>query len=311
MRICLVKGGPSLEYDVSLKSAKTIRTTLEELGHEVEEILIPKTGKLPHALFTSRCDLFYPVMHGHMGEDGLIQALFELLDRPYVSEDVLTSSIGMDKDTQLRLFAQAGIPTARTVCLRQSDKLPDRLFDAEHYIVKMNSGGSSIGIEKADRKGLDAALARVFELDERVLIQEEISPLRELECLVFYDYSDDEVKVAGPIEVSASAPYYVYENKYSDRVRCIPPEEVLIDEEIRNKITQYAARAFRAVHGSLYMRVDFFLSGSRLMINEINTIPGSTPSSHLLVLAGQAGGMKAFVSNLIENALIRYNRKKV
>lgn len=306
MRIMLVKGGPSLEYDVSLRSAALIRKTLENLGHEVSEILIPRDGEIPQQLFSGKCDLVWPVTHGRLGEDGCLQGLFECLRVPYASEDVETSALGMDKDLQLRLFSAAGIPCPRTVTLTEADNSDHGIFSCDEYIVKMCCGGSSIGVRKCGRSGLSAAVESVLEMDERVLVQECVNPLRELECLVL-SREDGEIMVLGPVEVIAEKPYYIYENKYSSSTSCVPAE---LDRELESRIEDYARRAFRAVHGSLYMRVDFFLSGSRLMINEINTIPGSTATSHIIPLSGWIGGMENLVSIIISAALERHRRRQ-
>lgn len=306
MTVMLVKGGPSLEYDVSLRSAALIRKTLENLGHEVREVLIPRDGELPRQLFCEKCDLVWPVTHGRLGEDGCLQGLFECLRIPYASEDVATSALGMDKDLQLRLFSASGIPCPRTVTLTGTGNLDQVVFSCDEYIVKMCCGGSSIGVRKCTRSTLAAAVESVLEMDERVLVQECVTPLRELECLVLCR-EDGEIMVLGPVEVMAGKPYYIYENKYSSSTSCVPAE---LDSALGSRLKDYAIKAFRAVHGSLYMRVDFFLSGSKLMINEINTIPGATATSHIIPLSGWIGGMENLVSVIISAALERHRQRQ-
>ena len=308
MRVLLLSGGSSLERDVSLCSAKVIRESLLRLGHIVHHIHLEDGWKADESFL--QCDIIWIAMHGHQGEDGIIQGLCECFDRPYVSEDVLTSAIGMDKNIQSALFAQAGISTVPSIMVRKGQKLPDSLFESERYIVKMNAGGSSIAMSLTDRSGLEAALNEVFLYDEAALIQKEIRPLRELECLALLDNRNDELSVLGPIEVNAKLPFYVYENKYSADIEVIRPENVNISKAMKDEIHRQAAAAFKAVHGSLYMRIDFFLSGDHLMINEINTVPGSSPTSHFNILAEEYGGLDKTVQMLLESALKRYNKRK-
>lgn len=300
----LLKGGSSPEFEVSLRSAQTIEAALRRLGHEVVAITIPRDGRIPAEVFTIRADLAYPVMHGHQGEDGIIQGMLEALGLPYVSEDVLTSAVGMDKAIQTALFRDAHIPVVETAVVERGESMPP-LPEADEYIVKVACGGSSIGVEKCSPAELEAVIAKVLELDRRVLVQPCIKPLRELECLVYKDNRDGTKHFLGPVEVMASAPYFVYENKYSSAVSLIRPDKVDIAQGTREALRDYALRAFDTIHGSLYMRIDFFLSDGRLTLNEVNTIPGSTPTSHFNILCEQAGGLDAVLDVLIHSALAR------
>lgn len=309
MRVLVLEGGRSLEHDVSLRSARTIVESLTRLGHEVSLMEIGMDGRIPPSLLEPDADIIYPVMHGHQGEDGIIQAVAECTGLAYVSEDVATSAIGMDKALQAAIFRDAGIQGARSCVLTRSEKIPDDLFDCPHYIVKMSGGGSSIGIVRCDRSHLEEALDEVFTYDERLLVQEEVTPLRELETLVVCDNRNMGIHVAGPVEILPSSPFYVYENKYCDSNRVVARAMLDLDEEMQERIRRTAIRAFRAVHGSLYMRIDFFLTPGRLLLNEINTIPGSTPTSHFIYLAEELGGLDALVQLLLDSALARHERR--
>lgn len=306
MHVLVLQGGQSLEHDVSLRSAATIVASLERLGHEVTLLTIGRDGRIPPSLLSCDADIIYPVMHGHQGEDGIIQAVAECTGLPYVSEDVTTSALGMDKALQAAVFSASGIQMAASRVLRRGERIPDDLFECGHYIVKMSSGGSSIGIVRCDRRHLHQALEEVFTYDEWALVQEEVTPLRELETLVVHDNRDGSTHVLGPVEILPSSPFYVYENKYSAGNRVVMPCDVELDADMKETIRDSALKAFSAVHGSLYMRVDFFLSGDRLLINEINTIPGSTPTSHFIYLAQEMGGLDRLVQFLIDSALARH-----
>ncbi len=305
MKIFLLSGGKSPEYDVSLKSAKVIKNSLLRLGHEVEEAVIPRDGKVPSSLFNTSADLIYPVMHGREGEDGSIQGLADCLGLPCASERVLTSAIGMNKHIQLLLFEKAGIPTVPTIAVKKGESYDLSALKGEEFIVKMNSGGSSIGVYRTKLDGIDEALKKVFKLDEFALIQPYVTPLRELECLAVKDNRNGKTSILGPLEVLSSSPYYIYENKYSDDVSVVTGDAVKVRKEIKEKIRALSLQAFEAIQGSLYMRIDFFLSGDEIFINEINTIPGSTEHSHFNILAVEAGGLDAVVETIVQSALAR------
>ena len=310
LHVLLLKGGRSPEHDVSLRSAATVRESLIMLGHKVEEVLIGRSGRIPPALFESHADIAWISMHGAQGEDGTVQALLECLGMPYVSENVMTSAVGMDKDMQTRIFKEAGLRTVPTLKLDRVE-IPSNLPQSRRYIVKMNHGGSSIGMEAVEREGLEAAVARVLEMDDSVLVQPLLEPLRELETLVMKDNRTGEVHAYGPVEVIATKPYYVYENKYSAAsTSLLRKDGIDIDESTLDEIRKSAIKAFNALSGSLYMRVDFFLYNGVVYINEVNTIPGSTPTSHFNVLSEEMGGFDKAVAFLLDSALARARGKR-
>ena len=318
MKILLIKGGRSLEHNISLRSAQTVRNVLEEMGHEVKELLLPPSGDILLQLFQCDYDIAYPVMHGRLGEDGCIQGLLELIGKPYVSEKVFTSSIGMNKLKQHEILHYHSIPLVPTIGLHRDGKETERMMlenfmtQEDSFIVKINEGGSSIGVFSCDRNSLANALEEAFAYDDTVLVQKRISPLREFECLVIKD-KDGRILTAGPLEVIADKPYTDYENKYSAAVTHTveAKDNENLTQETVHRLHALASQAFTALEGSLYMRVDFFMDKEGMIyLNEVNTIPGSTPTSHFNILSNELGGFSCVIAIMLESAIARHEKDK-
>jgi D-alanine-D-alanine ligase len=227
--------------------------------------------------------VFFPVLHGTYGEDGTIQGLLEMANVPYVGCGVLASAAAMDKGIAKALFAQAGLEqVAYKVYLRKDwERYPEGLLDDVEatfgkypLFVKPCNLGSSVGISKAkDRESLRRAMAEAARFDRRIIVEEGVSA-REIEVSVL---GNDEPIASVPGEVIAGAEFYDYQDKYFSSASQIqipadlPPE---VAEEIRRQ----AIIAFKAIDGSGLARCDFFLERgtNRILINEVNTLPGFT-----------------------------------
>jgi D-alanine-D-alanine ligase len=257
-------------------------------------------------------DVVFPVLHGPMGEDGTIQGLFELLGIPYVGSGVLGSAVGMDKIAAKMIFDQQGIPQARWRWFTRADYerdgvgLLDNIANDLRYplFVKPANMGSSVGIAKA-RHGVEFAAAVDLALrhDRRVVVEAGIDA-RELEISVL---GNDEpiASVAG--EIVPGNEFYDYAAKYLDdtsRVE-IPAQ---IDAATLAEVQRLAVHAFRALDLAGLARVDFFLErgSGRLLLNEVNTMPGFTSISMYPMLWAASGmPLEALVSRLIDLALER------
>ncbi len=328
MRVLIIKGGESVEHEVSLSSARNIRSTLESLGHEVDEILISKSGAFLHEGdavtidiergFISNgspllFDVVFPITHGFGGEDGKLQGLLELMHLPYASEDSLTSQLGMHKMDQEILFEKAGIPTVPSITVTKADTASDIISHlGTSLVVKPESGGSSVGViilEEATEKSLAAAIETTLTLDDRVMVQRYIQPLRELDVGALYSFREDRLTLLGPVEIKTEEDFLDYQAKYHD-VRTKIDSNPDITPEIKERMLTLARKAFFAVHGSMYMRLDFFLSGDEVILNEINTIPGMTMTSHYPVLSKEIGGLEKVLPVLLENAILREEKER-
>ena len=266
-----------------------------------------------------RLDVVFPVLHGSYGEDGAIQGLLELAALPYVGAGVLGSAVGMDKDVMKRLLRQAGIPVARSVTLRgaaitDAVAVADRLAEAGigyPCFVKPANLGSSVGISKiAGAAALPAALTTAGRYDTKVLIEEGIL-CREFEIAVIGDPESDMVRASLPGEVIPGREFYDYVDKYvGTSSRTVVPAHLPAD--IQQEMAALARRTFDVLECHGMARVDFFLrtGDQKLFVNEINTIPGTTPIS-LFPQMWEASGVPFadVVDQLIAFALERHRRR--
>jgi D-alanine-D-alanine ligase len=259
-------------------------------------------------------DVVFPVLHGTYGEDGTVQGLFELADIPYVGSGVLASAVGMDKAIMKSLFRDAGIPICRWIVVHPAMDAPDAIAARVASeigcpcFVKPANLGSSVGISKVKAVGdLAAAVEEAGKYDLKVVIEAGIDA-RELECAVL---GNEAPEVSGVGEIVPSHEFYDYADKYVDggATSIIP---AVLPSEVTDEARSLAARTFRAVDASGMARVDFFLERGtdRLYVNEINTIPGFTPSSMFPKLWEAAGRpFASVVEQLIELAVARHGAR--
>jgi D-alanine-D-alanine ligase len=254
-------------------------------------------------------DVIFPVLHGPLGEDGTVQGLLRLANIPFVGSGVLGSAVAMDKDVAKRLLRDSGIPVADWVSLRRRDPArPDFARLAERLglplFVKPANMGSSVGVHRvADEDAFEAAVKDAFAYDRKVLVEEHIDG-REIECAVL----GNEAPLASvPGEIIPRHDFYSYEAKYLDQEGAdlvIPAD---LSEDDAQRVQDLAIRTFQALCCEGMARVDFFLQpGGRLLVNELNSIPGFTRISMYPKLWEATGlGYSALVDRLIELALER------
>ncbi|MEB3102245.1 D-alanine--D-alanine ligase [Ferviditalea candida] len=266
---------------------------------------------------TAPVDVVFPLLHGTFGEDGTIQGLLEMADIPYVGAGVLASAVGMDKVMMKKIYAQEGLPQClyRHFTRHQWEK--DREFAITEIevtlgypcFVKPANLGSSVGITKAKkREELIEAVDLAFRFDRKVIVEEAIDA-REIEVSVL---GNEEPRASLPGEIVPSNEFYDYKAKYIDGKSSmiipaeLPPEQI---EELR----ELAIRAFKAIDGSGLSRVDFFVgrNDGRIMINEINTMPGFTPYSMYPLLWKESGvSYGELLDELIRLAVQRHEEKR-
>lgn len=260
-------------------------------------------------------DVVFPVVHGTLGEDGALQGLLKTLDMPFVGSDVLGSAVGMDKDVTKRLLRDAGLSIAPFATFnRQSAQQADfAALSAElgtPLFVKPANQGSSVGVSRvASADELEHALSLALSFDHKVLVESAIVG-REIECAVLGNDAP-EASVCGEI-VMADDGFYSYETKYiseSGATIAVPAE---LDEAISDEIQRIAIAAFKTLECAGLARVDVFLTADRrIVINEINTLPGFTRISMYPKLWQASGlGYQALVTRLIELALERHEQAR-
>jgi D-alanine-D-alanine ligase len=282
VRVAVLAGGRSSEHDVSLSSAESVRAGLAEGGHEALDVRIDREGRWtydgqPVALEPSRglldVEVAFPVLHGPFGEDGTVQGLLELLDVPYVGAGVMASAVAMDKAVFKDLMSAHGIPQVDYVAVREGGTVALR----PPVFVKPARLGSSVGIGKAwSESDLDGALAGAFEHDPLVLV-ERFSDGLEVECSVL-GHRAPIASQPGEI-VLTNSDWYDYEAKYQPGgMELVVPARV--PDEVREEVRRLAVEVFKLVDCSGMARIDFFVEdGDRVLVNELNTIPGFTSTS--------------------------------
>jgi D-alanine-D-alanine ligase len=229
-------------------------------------------------------DVVFPVLHGAFGEDGTIQGLLEMAGIPYVGANVFASAAAMDKEFAKKLTAAAGIPAGRYAVLRagQSLSAADQERLGLPVFVKPARGGSSFGITKvSDWAYLDAAIAAARAVDPKVLVEAAIVG-REIECGVLegeYGGAPEASLLAEVRMVAGGHEFYDFEAKYLDD-SCEYDIPALLSDEVTAEIRRLACEAYTALDCAGLARVDFFVTpDDRVYLNEINTMPGFTPTS--------------------------------
>ncbi len=339
LRVMVVFGGRSGEHEVSLASARAIIETLKKNDrYEIVPAGITKDGlwltsedpmgdletyrtKDPHArsLPSSLDDIgvVFPVLHGPYGEDGTIQGMLELAGVPYVGSGVLGSAASMDKVTMKKIFAYHGLPQVEWLGLTRKEWEGDRKTWVRRIgnklgypcFVKPSNLGSSVGISKAtNAEELEEALDLAAGLDRRIIV-EAAADAREIEVSVLGN-ENPKVSVPGEILVH-SQDFYDYEAKYTEgSSRVVAPAD--IPGGAAMEIQNIARAAFRAVDAAGMARIDFFFENDtgRVLLNEINTIPGFTPMSVYARLWDASGlPYDQLLNRLIDLALERQDER--
>lgn len=278
------------------------------------DVLYAEPGSVPKDL--GEVDVVFPLLHGPYGEDGTLQGLLELSGVPYVGAGVLASAVGMDKEYMKRVLTSFGLPVGPYTVLRPREwagpaaaraKVVD--FAARHgwpVFVKPARAGSSFGISRVDGPdGLDAALAQARRHDPKILVEAMVRG-REIECGVLE--FEDGPRASVPAEIATSDAghtFYDFTAKYLDTADVRVPAP-LTGEQVA-QVQGLALRAFDAVSAEGLIRADCFLTDDgTFLINEINTMPGFTPSSMYPRMWQESGvDYPELVDRLIQAALRR------
>ena len=296
--IYIDKDGKWFEYSKKINEIEVL-----EVGEEIKE----KEPILNPIEYLQECDVIFPILHGLYGEDGTIQGMLELIKKPYVGCKVLSSSICMDKAYSKIIFDTAKINQAKYIYIKNSEMdyvLIDKNSNEKEYsleeiakiaekelsypvFVKPSNSGSSVGIKKAhNEQELIEAIKYASEFDRKILIEEEIKG-REVECAVL---GNNKVLASCVGEILPAEEFYTFDAKYKNaESRVLIPAD--LPENISDEIRNTAIKAFKAVDGSGLARVDFFIENktNRVIINEINTMPGFTQISMYPKLWGEMG----------------------
>lgn len=324
MKVAIICGGPSSEHEVSCISAAGVLSAIDRSKYEPVLIGITKTGKwvllpLDHEFKISNgvlpsvpenapeissdltklnVEIAFPVLHGAYGEDGEIQKHFESIGIKYVGNGVEASANAMDKSIAKEIFKKAGLKVASGAELKLGDEISD-LGVGYPLFVKPASGGSSRGTHKVHSPTeLQAAVTDAFKFDSKVMLEKAIVG-REIEVAVLESKG---ASVPGEIKIDPKFEFYDFEAKYLDgATTVIIPAD--LPSEASEKIKEAALIAFNSLGCKGLARVDFFYTvDGELIINELNTMPGFTPTSVFPKLWNQSGvSYSEIISELIKN----------
>jgi D-alanine-D-alanine ligase len=326
IRVAVLAGGRSSEHEVSLASAASVREGLRSAGYEASTIDVGRDGiwrrdgetlALTPGAGLPGHDVVFPVLHGPFGEDGTVQGLLECLDVPYVGAGVLASAQCMHKVVFKQLMAQAGIPQVAYEAVTAAEYRSAAAAVRERIaalglpvFVKPARLGSSVGISRVgEADQLDGALATALAHDS-VAIVEAAAEGREVECSVL---GNDEPIASEPGEILLGAGeqgWYDYEAKYSPGgMRLVVPAR--IPAPVRDRVRELAVESFARSGCSGLARVDFFIVGDEVLLNELNTMPGFTQTSVYGSLFAASGiPYPELIDRLVKLALERHEASR-
>ncbi len=304
LEVAVLGGGRSSEHDVSLASAASVAAGLSQAGHGVRMIEIGLDGvwrqegrvlALAPAQGLDGAEVVFPALHGPYGEDGTVQGLLECLEVPYVGAGVLASAVSMDKLTFKDLMARSGVPQVDYRALRIDQYRA--AGDVQRrglaglglpVFVKPARLGSSVGIVRVGEAArLPAAIESAFAHDPRVIVEAAATGL-EVECSVL---GNEDPVASEPGEIvlfGGEQSWYDYEAKYTPGgMELVVPAR--ISTGARERVRELAVQTFLQVGCSGLARVDFFVDGEDVLVNELNTIPGFTQTSVFSTLFSASG----------------------
>ncbi|RHW55185.1 D-alanine--D-alanine ligase family protein [Lactobacillus bombicola] len=349
-QVGLIFGGNSSEYEVSIMSGHNIYKAIDKSKFDVHPIWITNEGyiaseqeslkvlanaeykiKSPHQVANisnlselanfPELDVFFPIVHGNLGEDGSLQGLFRVIDKPFVGDDVLAAAVTMDKEFTKILAQRVGVCVAEWISIKRfeyedeqntkrnynqvSAKLGHDLF------VKPANQGSSVGVHHVTNKQeFDAALADAFRYDDKVLIEETIHGT-EVETAVL---GNDHPIVSGVGQIiNAEGTFYSYENKYDANSTTSLQIPADLPEETIAEIRANALKVYQVTECSGMARIDSTLrkSDQKVILTEVNSLPGFTNISMYPKLFEVAGiPYTELITKLITEAQKRYEHKK-
>jgi D-alanine-D-alanine ligase len=326
VKVAVLGGGRSSEHPVSLMSASSVLEGLQRGGHETVPVVIgrdgvwrERDGSEPIAITPGSgllgVEVVFPVLHGPFGEDGVVQGLLESADVPYVGAGVLASAVCMDKGMFKGVMANEGMPQVRYEVVTEREWSGRREPTLERLrglglpvFVKPSRLGSSVGISKVSaaeelESAVDAALAH----DPRVLVEAAAEGI-EVECAVI---GNDEPVASEPGQVIAHGDWYDYESKYTEGgMDLVVPAPISAAQ--RDRVRRIAQEAFLRSSCSGMARVDFFVTAQgQVLLNELNTIPGFTPTSVFSRLFEASGiGYEDLLNRLLDYAVERHARER-
>ncbi|RKL69406.1 D-alanine--D-alanine ligase [Salipaludibacillus neizhouensis] len=284
------------------KSDKSIALVPGELSNQFLE--------LPSGASLGKIDVIFPLVHGGLGEDGSMQGLLRFANIPFVGPGVLASAVSMDKDVAKRLLSDAGLRVAHSLTFTR--KMKDTIAFKKvkkklgtPMFIKPANHGSSVGVSKVESKEeFYQGINHAFCYDQKIIVEEAIVG-REIECAVL---GNDEPISSLPGEILTQNTFYSYDAKYIDEKGAQLTIPAVLEDIVIQEIKEKAIKAFKVLHCEGLARIDFFLTqNQKLIINEINTLPGFTKQSMYPKLWEVSGiQYKELINTLISLAIERH-----
>ena len=348
LHIALFFGGNSSEHDVSKRSAHNIYDALDKDKYEVSVFMFTKQGfllgnkdslrifngepedevvaeatkdvdfsnplaNIQNLSEVKDVDVFYPVIHGNMGEDGTVQGLFRLLNKPWIGSGIASSANSFDKDLTKQLLTLHGVRntkyfvvTPETVDEHTYSKAKEEL--GEVMFVKPARQGSSVGINKVkNEQEYNDAIQEAFRYDYKVMVEEAIKNPREVECSVLGNRNPKYSKL-GAVDVNGDE-FYDYNNKFVDASGVVFKIPVDLPEKLTKEIQEMSVKAFKALDNRGLARMDFLVDENGVpYLGEVNTLPGFTNISLYPQLWEVSGiSYSDLIDKLIQLAIDEFN----
>lgn len=316
IRVGVLRGGPSGEYEVSLKTGSNVLKGMPEKYH-AKDIFIDKAGvwhidgiAKPADKIIRHFDVIFNALHGDFGEDGKVQQILDSFSVPYTGSGALASALAMNKYLSKKVFKSRGLKTPHYEMIRRDDMSSSRLFGVysnlqKPLVVKPNTAGSSLGVSIIKEwEDFVTAVEKAFEFSDSVLVEEFVEG-REATCGVLDSAKNrDEVYALAPIEIlkPQENEFFDYDAKYSGKSQEICPGD--FTPEQTKKIQDLSIQAHKALGLRHYSRSDFIVTPDDVYILETNTLPGLTSES-LLPKALKHGGCEfhEFLDHVLTLAL--------
>lgn len=347
INLYVLYGGRSVEHEISIISATSVLNSVDKNKYKVYPVFITKEGQwcpfgrldkniedpsileletektvtesLGEFIASINYDednLVFPVLHGNNGEDGTIQGLLELIDMPYVGNEVLSSALCMDKVATSDILAAHKIPQSNYTSCKKYEWEDNRELVIENILkevklpvfVKPANAGSSVGISRADNvEELESSLDTAFIYDVKLLIQEEVVGKEVETCIIGNNHP--KASLSGELEMEDA--FYDYEAKYIKKA-AIPVIPARLDDTTSKLVKDTALETYKLLDCRGIARVDIFVTDSgQILVNEINTMPGFTSISMAPMLWKETDGsdFTSLIDNLIGYALDRHREK--
>ncbi len=298
IRVAVLRGGPSSEYEVSLKTGAGVLANLDQNKYEAIDVLIDKEGQwhvggvfVKPEKIARIADVCFIALHGNYGEDGTVQKILEAHGIPYTGSKILASALGMNKILTKKILTQYNIPTPHSREIEKKEdtdvsKLARELFTTfiQPSIVKPAMAGSSVGVSLVRTlPEMQSALEEAFKHGDKVLIEEFIKG-KEATCGVLEHFRGKEFYPLIPVEILPQdhQAFFDFEAKYSDVKGAHELCPGRFTKQETEEIERLAVEVHKALGARHYSRVDFMVHPKRgVFCLEINTLPGLTPTSLL------------------------------